>query len=115
MFKKTLGSVMAFGVCAVTTLAAFDAEAGCCHRHRRATCCSPCVTSCCDPCAGEVISYAYASPAAPCCGTVVQEVIVSGCCMASKTPAMATIAVASESRPARRTAALPVSVMRQTR
>jgi hypothetical protein len=28
---------------------------------------------------------------------------------------MATIAVAEESRPARRTAALPVSVMRQTR
>lgn len=115
MFTKTLGSVVAFGVCAVTTLAAFDAEAGCCHRHRRAACCSPCVSSCCDPCAGTVISYA--APAAPCCGTVVQveEVIVSSCCMASTTPAMATIAVAEESRPARRTAALPVSVVRSTR
>lgn len=113
MFTKTLGSVVAFGVCAVTTLAAFDAEAGCCHRHRRAACCSPCATSCCDPCAGTVISYA--APAAPCCGTVVEKVIVTDCCVAATTPAVATIAVAEESRRARRTAALPVSVVRPSR
>jgi len=73
---------MAFGICAVATLSAFDAEAGWRHRHHRASCCTTCPTTCCepvrdpccDPCAGTMVSYV--APAAPCCGTVVQEVIV---------------------------------------
>jgi hypothetical protein len=112
MFKKTLGSIVAFGFCAVATLSAFDAEAGC-HRHRRAACCNPCPTVCCDPCASTVISYA--APAAPCCGTVVEEVIVTGCCMASATPAAPTIAATEESQPSRQIAATSVSVVRSSR
>lgn len=113
MFTKTLGSFVAFGVCVATTLSAFDAEAGCCHRHRRAACCNPCATTCCDPCAGTVVSYV--APAAPCCGTLVEEVIVTGCCMASSTPAAPAIAATEESRPAQRIAAQPVSILRSSR
>ena len=120
MFKKTLGSVVAFGMCAVASLSAFDVEAGWRHRHHhQASCCYSCPTTCCDPCcdpcANTVVSYV--APAAPCCGTVVQEVIVSSCCMASSSSSSAapTIAAKEESESASRTAALPVSASRLVR
>jgi hypothetical protein len=46
---------------------------------------------------------------------VVEEVIVSGCCMASSTPATLTIAATEESQPARQIAAASVSVVRSSR
>ena len=123
MFTKTFGSMMAFGICAVATLSAFDAEAGWRHRHHRASCCNNCPTTCCepvrdpccDPCAGTMVSYV--APAAPCCGTVVREVIVSSCCLASSSPSSATSTIAEkeESQPESRTAALPVSASRLIR
>jgi hypothetical protein len=114
MFAKTLGSVMAFGVGAVTILSAFDTEAACCHRHRRAACCDPCVTRCCDPCGGTVISYV--APAAPaCCTAVVEEVIVSGCCVASSSPTTAVIAATAPTQEGSRIAVQPVSTARASR
>lgn len=114
MVAKTLGSMVALGIGAVTILSAFDAEAACCHRHRRAACCDPCVTRCCDPCGGPVISYV--APAAPaCCTAVVEEVVVSGCCIASSTPAAAAIAATSPTQAGPRIAVQPVSTVRASR
>jgi hypothetical protein len=46
---------------------------------------------------------------------VVEEVIVTGCCMASATPAAPTIAATEESQPSRQIAATSVSVVRSSR
>lgn len=58
----------------------------------------------------------YAAPVArPCCATVVEETVVSGCCLASAPATVPTIAVAAPAQPAGRIAAVPVSVVRSTR
>lgn len=117
MLSKKLGASIAFVTCALTFLSAFDAEAACCHRHRRASCCTPC----CDPCCGTIVEAAPCVTTTCCrnaCGTVVvEEVVVSGCCFASAAPAKVTTTVASKAapRPASGTAVTPVSVVRQSR
>ncbi|NCY02380.1 MAG: hypothetical protein EBX36_05590 [Planctomycetia bacterium] len=114
MYVKKIGPLIAFVGCAASMLSAFDAEAACGHRHRRAACCNPC----CDPCCGtivETVPCITTSCGSVCGPVVVEEVVVSGCCVASSRPVVVTEIVTAAPRPATRTAAVPVSVTRRVR